>query len=594
MSEFLCAPQRSEQKIWENGSGSESASGSVGAQARGGTSSLANAAPDSNASLCQWSPLTSSSYAQAAAIFSHYSDAAPLAPNSHEADGPQHAAASVLDINPAQVREGARTLRGALGEFHSDPDAVLRVLHQHPELVRAVCKLYDAEFSKSGHGLLGDLKRYLGEPYTGVAEALLVRSGVSAGQQSVTYVKQSTKERPRSRHAIVANPLVTVAVPGTEVSYSVVKEAEIYSEGSYYAYQWLCLNDPQTSRRHGKPEIIWGPTNTPRWSAHWDFPGNHKVLCRVQFREKNPGVLSGHTSHTPEYIEYQQTVQAQGDVLARELDKSPQHESPDDQLRLMQAYQQALETAEQQQGSTKLDPRTKEALDNQITKLREKLKGSEGHTRYPLKAVHIAAENAQVSQLNAFLSRTTVTDGQETWTLVDITNPTDRRLTGEYSGTGRDAQHAIQSAVAAWESGNRYPKGRLRVKVPAQIDASLDQEFQTDGMSFWESVDEFFSQVGFWAGLGMMGAAVVTTIAPDPTVSKVAAALLWTSILAGTTGASINMIHRHAEGMSSLTEDASDTLTIVGNILGARWALGATIKGLSLAGSRMGTALAFT
>ena len=89
----------------------------------------------------------------------------------------------------------------------------------------------------------------------------------------------------------------------------------------------------------------------------------------------------------------------------------------------------------------------------------------------------------------------------------------------------------------------------------------------------------------------MLGAAIVATVAPEPTVSKVAAVLLWTSILAGTAGASISMIQRHAEGMSTATEDAFDTITIVGNILGARWALGATVKGLSLAGSRMGTAI---
>ena len=38
-------------------------------------------------------------------------------------------------------------------------------------------------------------------------------------------------------------------------------------------------------------------------------------------------------------------------------------------------------------------------------------------------------------------------------------------------------------------------------------------------------------------------------------------------------------------------EDALDTLTIAGNILGARWAVGATIRSLSLSGSRMGTAV---
>jgi len=474
MSEFLCAPQQSEQKIWEKGSSPGATSHPVGAQARGGSSSVPITEGGTGPSPLQCVPRSLGAPRQTEALFAHYADVAGaksegISDAKHGAQSavksqtfPSHsrpAAEAALGgqayVSPAQSREGAKALRAALGEFYSDHDAVLRVLHQHPELVRAVCTLYDAEFSRTGHGLSGDLKRYLDEPYTSVAEALLARAGVSSGQQAVTYVKQSIKGQSQSRHAIVPSPAVRVAVPGTEVNYSVAKEAEIYSEGSYYAYQWMCLNDPHTSRTHGMPEIVWGPTNTPSWSAHWAFPGNHKVLCRVQFREKNPGLLGGHTNHTPEYLEYQQTVQAQEDVLAREINKSHQRESPDDQLQLMQAYQQALLTAEQQQGSAKLDPKTKDALHNQIAKLREKLKSSEGHARHPLKAVHVAAENAQVSQLNVFLSRTATGEGQETWALVDITKPTDRRLTGEYSGTGKDSQHAIQSAIAAWEGGNR-------------------------------------------------------------------------------------------------------------------------------------------
>jgi hypothetical protein len=131
-----------------------------------------------------------------------------------------------------------------------------------------------------------------------------------------------------------------------------------------------------------------------------------------------------------------------------------------------------------------------------------------------------------VSPLNVFLAHTAQSSGSETWSLVDITNPTDRRLTGEYTGQGKDSQQAIQSAIAGWDRGNRYPKGRLRVQVPQETGAPSDTEFQTDGASFWDSVSEFFGQVGFWTGLGLLGAAAVTAVAPDPTVSKAAAVLL--------------------------------------------------------------------
>lgn len=488
-------------------------------------------------------------------------------------------------VEQSRARAAAHALHASL--VRRSLDECVRVLNQPAEYVRAIQSAYEGEGLGSGAGLHTDLVNALGTAGAEVAAALLARAGIASAQHPA-YFRQTARGRYEKQHTIVAEPCPRVAVPGSQIRYSMHHGASLYSQGSSYEYQWLCLNDPDTCQAHGEPALVWGPTGAS-WDARWSFPGNHKIICRVVFRSREPD--GGLIAHAPEYIEYQQTVQDHGDVLHRGLASLSAGAAPEQQLRLLLAYQQALQAAEQRPGSTRIDPKVKESLKLQITELHERLKHSEGQTRYPIQAVHVAQGSARVSPLNVFLARIGVGNGTETWTLVDITNPTERRLSGEYTGRGKDAQHAIQSAIAAWDSGNRYPKGWLRLKVPQTTGAGMEMEFQTDGASFWDSITEFFNQVGFWSGLGTLAAAAVATVAPDPTVSKVAAVLLWTSLVAGTAGASIGMAQRHTEGIGSLGEDAYDALTIVGNLLGARWVLGAVVKGLSLAGSRMGTAV---
>jgi hypothetical protein len=522
-------------------------------------------------------------------LFNYVPEALPTptfaAPSTQFNSGPSEAEQD----QPARTKAkaDAQAIHGALG-FLNDYDTLTRVLSQSPALVKLIVQIYDAETSLTGKGLWADFQKYLSSSRLEFYAALLKRAGISNESIATSYARNA--QRGTNSHWITARPNVRTAVPGTKITYSVEMGPELYATGSFYTYQWMVINDPMTGKKGGAPAVVMGPA-TASWDAIWDFAGTHLVVCRVQFYSKQGGSWSGHEAQTPEYIEYQQTVSTEKDVVSHELDKTQPREDPGDQLRVLQAYRDALLTAEKQQGSGKLDPKTKEALDRQVTKMEERLVSSKGMKRYPIRAVHVAAETATVSKLNVFVARTATTEGRETWTLVDITNPTDRRLTGEYTGSGTDAREAIKNAIDSWDSNNRYPKGLLRVKIPAETGANLDAELKTDGASFWDSIADFFNQVGFWAGLAALGSAVALSVAPDPTISKVAAVALWTSILAGTAGASISMIQRHAEGMSTPTEDAFDTLTIVGNILGARWALGATVKGLALQGTRMGTAV---
>ena len=312
---------------------------------------------------------------------------------------------------------------------------------------------------------------------------MFTRAGVAVGQPPVTFIRNATSGQ--EKHWIVATPAVRTAIPGTRILYSVGMGPELRSPDSTYTYQWLCLNDADTSKSRNVREVALG-SRTAFWNATWDFPGNHRILCRLLFHPTGSDSSGDKTPEIPEYIEYQQAVSSSGDLLTAAMARAAAPLPPDEQLRMVRGYRDALLAAEQQPGSAKLDPNVKERLELQVTKLEDKLKSSEGKVRIPVLAVHVATESARVSELNVFVARLSAQAGLETWTLVDITNPADRRLTSEHTGTGEDAKTGILNAIRAWED-NRYPKGQIRVKIPVEAGAEIEREFHTEGATFWDS-----------------------------------------------------------------------------------------------------------
>jgi hypothetical protein len=70
-------------------------------------------------------------------------------------------------------------------------------------------------------------------------------------------------------------------------------------------------------------------------------------------------------------------------------------------------------------------------------------------------------------------------------------------------------REAILGVLAAWDTDNRYPAGRIQLAIGAEAaGAPIAHTFQTDGMSFWDSIGEFFAEVGFWTGMGALAAGV--------------------------------------------------------------------------------------
>lgn len=495
-------------------------------------------------------------------------------------------------------RDAAALLRAFQG-LGTDDQVVYRVLNQPSGMIEAIVDAYDARYNRhTGKGLVEDLRDEF--DHAGSQDdwhfvlAQLMRAGITVPDAALPYQRQDPEAERQGRAHVEASPDVRVAVPGTRITYRLIHgKRGVHSAMSPHRYRWYALNDPVTSRLLGKPARIDGGDG-PETEATARFVGNHKILCKVLPR-------SGRGDGVPAFYEFPQTVVPEGKLAQDALRQVPDAVGavdPGRQLEVLQTFLHVLREAEKQPGSTRLDPEMVRSYEKQIAALRKRLASTEGAERIPIRAVHVDREKARVSPLRAFVARTGAGAGQagesgtrETWRLVDITNPESRRLSGEYEGSGRDAREAILAALAAWDTDNRYAPGRIQLEVGAEAaGAPIAHTFQTDGMSFWDSIGEFFAEVGFWAGMGALAAGVVTAVVPVPGM-QVVSGLIWTSILTSTVATTIDLAQRHAEGMSTAREDAMDVLTIAGNILAGAWLGKARVLVNGQGGTRIGTGL---
>ena len=497
--------------------------------------------------------------------------------------------ASEMPLEKNAEKDAVALLRAFQG-IGTDDQVVYRVLNQPSEMLQAIVRAYNAHHNQlSGQGLVEDLRDEF--DHVGSQDdwhfvlGQLTRAGIAVPDAALRYQRQDPSAEHQGGMRIAASPDVRVAVPGTRVTYTLVHGHKgLHSASAPYRYQWYVLNDAVTSRMLGKPARLEGGDG-PQAEATARFPGNHKVICKVTPR-------SGRGAGVPTFYEFPQTVVPEGTLAQDALQQAPAAVEPARQLELLETFLHVLREAEKQPGSAALDPETGRSYEKQIAALRNRLASTEGAERIPIRAVHVDREKARVSPLRAFVARAPAQAGeQETWRLVDITNPESRRLSGEYEGTGNDAREAILAALAAWDTRNRYAPGRIQLEVGAEAaGVPIAHTFQTDGMSFWDSITEFFAEVGFWTGMGALAAGVVTAVVPVPGM-RVVSGLIWTSILASTAATTINLAQRHAEGMSTAREDAMDVLTIAGNILAGAWLSKARVLLNGQGGTKIGTGL---
>ena len=497
--------------------------------------------------------------------------------------------ASEMPLVKNADKDAAALLKAFQG-IGTDDQVVYRVLNQPSEMLQAIVHAYNAHHNQlSGQGLIEDLRDEF--DHVGSQDdwhfvlGQLTRAGIAVPDAALRYQRQDPSAEHQGGMRIAASPDVRVAVPGTRVTYTLVHGHKgLHSASAPYRYQWYVLNDAVTSRMLGKPARLEGGDG-PQAEATAHFPGNHKVICKVTPR-------SGRGAGVPTFYEFPQTVVPEGKLAQDALQQAPAAVEPARQLELLETFLHVLREAEKQPGSAALDPETGRSYEKQIAALRNRLASTEGAERIPIRAVHVDREKARVSPLRAFVARAEAQAGeQETWRLVDITNPESRRLSGEYEGTGKDAREAILAALAAWDTRNRYAPGRIQIEVGSEAaGVPIAHTFQTDGMSFWDSISEFFAEVGFWTGMGALAAGVVTAVVPVPGM-RVVSGLIWTSILASTAATTIDLAQRHAEGMSTAREDAMDVLTIAGNILAGAWLSKARVLLNGQGGTKIGTGL---
>ncbi|MFN3201566.1 MAG: hypothetical protein ACE366_24400 [Bradymonadia bacterium] len=461
----------------------------------------------------------------------------------------------------AQVTQDIEKIRGAIEGWGTDEQGIYRILNQPPEIVQAIADGYERKY---GTRLVDDIIGDMSGSELRTAQALLTRAGVSSGAGG-SY-QQDTSETIADRHAhIRAEPDVKVAVPGTALSYRIERNAEMYAQGSYYSYEWSVVRDASMSSKHDTDAMeILGDDYKVEYTP--EIPGNHKIVCRSVFYSS-----SERQRREPEYFEYPLTVIAEGEMASGALENAATTD-PTARLEGQRRYVDAIKSASEQEGSRALTPEQQQAYDNQIEKFEERMASTNGRERIPFKAVHVDREQARVTTLQAFVA-CVQSGSRQTWKLVDVTAPADRRCTGEYTGTGSDAASAIDDAISSWRSGNRYPPGMIQLEIPAEAAGTpIAQEFQTDGQSFWDSISEFFDTVGLATGLGALALAVL----PIPG-SRVVAGLVLASAVAASAGAAIRISQRHAEGFSSPQDDALDALTIVSSVFAGVWVKGATV-----------------
>lgn len=146
------------------------------------------------------------------------------------------------------------------------------------------------------------------EPSCAVVRAALALTPLRAAVLGPSIVARRRRIEAVSAR-IVAEPAVAVAVPGTRITYRIERGPTIDSPESSYTFEWKCINDPVTAKQRGAPAVIPGPRG-PVWeSARWDFPGRHKIVCKVQY------LPAEGPKPSPQVLEYLQEVRTEKEVL---------------------------------------------------------------------------------------------------------------------------------------------------------------------------------------------------------------------------------------------------------------------------------------
>ena len=360
-----------------------------------------------------------------------------------------------------------------------------------------------------------------------------------------------------------------LATPGTSITYQVVYPPAIQRQDPAFTFAWYCLNDPVASANAKQPEMIAGPTGS-EWTATWAFAGVHTVVCRTT-QDNGPA----------RYVDFAQVVYPQSKAIDVAFAQLGAGMDPAERIRYLTKYVSLL--AQTQKGyplEAAAIQKTIDQVNKEIQALQAQLdsSGATTHTRRMISAVHVA-ESGQVTPLQVLLASPIGTNATSapvpsgvggTWTILDITGPSDDRLHGTYPGSGATSTEAISNAVKAWQNDNRYPLGTIKLQVPMEfVGAQIEiAPFHTGAKNAWGKFSDFLNAVGLVAGMVALATGVVTALLPIPG-SQLVSAAIWTSILATSFGVGIDLVQQLQSQHTDSAQLAMDVLTLAGNLLGA-------------------------
>ena len=359
-------------------------------------------------------------------------------------------------------------------------------------------------------------------------------------------------EQRSGEPGISLKPAIDFAVVGTTVTYSFNKGKDL-APSYFYHYRWEVHNDQAALERYyrshgflkhlvfGPKETIQGPWNQS-FEFTWDLVGKHRVICY--------GYTYGKLTDTFEYVQEVRSPADNADLQFSE--KAASALQPDVYQAQLELRKEILEQEDPLQNADKI-----KQLDAVIANVSEKLGVSEKEplgNSIPLKAILVPKDIPDSNvPLQLYLRRV---GSQEQWEIVDLTNPApDAART--YSGTpdsnllpsGR-ARDAIENAWQNFLENTPNPAGQIVAELPVELSEKVGFEGQqrwngySNGMSEWQKVREWFSNIGLLAGLG----AIFLTVAPIPGSRVVAVGLFLTAGAASAGAGALNLADKLEHG----------------------------------------------
>ncbi len=475
------------------------------------------------------------------------------------------------DLDQETLRNRARRIFDAVQIITgTDEGAIieaLRGLNQND--AQALIDIYEQLYSsqRAGRSLPDDLVYELENPVHRYRALNLLHYGIHHQGEPPLGIR---------RPYITANPEIQEVVPGSQVTYTIEAPERL---GAAYHYQWLVRNDPRTvEQRHSTisgrntPYFLEGPTDTASWEVIWDFPGRHTIVCELHVGLDIEG-----------YYEYIQIVREPRELAEESLEQQEEAMRPDRYISRLEMQlanlrrgnagqnaeriRQLEETVERARlllevpGEFELETRTGETGASVVHA------GGPGPSR-PMRAILLPTARPEPISLRLY---TKPLEGGR-WAIMDLTDPLGNRI-GPYEGaptSGSQGNEAIRSAVqAAWDifiRDNQHPAGQIVGEPPVALGFPEGTRWNdhSDGISSMQQVSQWFSRVGFVAGLGAL--ALASGVVPGGQPVAVAL-LLVISSAAGATATTLEMLDRAEYGdIQWNTETALNLLDLAGNL----------------------------